>query len=100
MPSPLRSWRDVIIAASIGLTTEAVIWMLDFGAGLKLSGDVSDWIQIAQMPAAQIIVRLFSHGELAQALAFGILFQAALFSAIALSLIYICRLIRRGPDST
>jgi hypothetical protein len=44
--------------------------MLDYGAGLKLSGDVSDWIQIAQMPAAQVIVRLFSHGEFAQALAY------------------------------
>lgn len=32
----IGSWRDVKLAAAIGLTTEAVIWALDFEAGQRL----------------------------------------------------------------
>jgi len=90
----LRTWRDIMLAGAIGLTAEAVIWLLDFEARRNLFGDVPVWVQIAEMPGAQVADKLFSQWGLALALTFGILFQAALFSAVALSIIYICRLIR------
>lgn len=86
-----------MLAAVIGLVTEAVIWFLRIEAGQKLDYDIPAWLQIAQMPGGQIAERLFS--GLIPGLLCAILFQSGLFSAIALSIIYITRLIRGSRDS-
>src|ERR1700684_4159970 len=64
----LRTWRDIMLAGAIGLTAEAVIWLLDFDARRNLFGDVPVWVQIAELPGAQVADKLFSQGGLALAL--------------------------------
>ncbi len=73
----------------------------DLGAGFRsrteLEFGVPAWLQVAQMPGGRIAERIFS--GLIPGLLCGILFQAGLFSAIALSIIYVTRLIRGDRDS-
>jgi hypothetical protein len=89
----LRSWRDVTFAAASGLAIELGVFALGFLTGQSLPSAQPVWVQVAQMPGKEITDRLLDPSVIASTL--GALVQAILFSAVALSIIYIYRLIQR-----
>ena len=91
--NPVGTFRDVIIAAAVGVAIESLLAWRAFEMGSELVGR-HPWLEISQMPGAQISEQLFRHTGLTQALAFAIVFQGAAFAVIALGALYAYRLVR------
>jgi len=93
MPSPGRILHDIKIAVVIGVLTELFLAWRAFEIGSELVGR-HRWLEISQMPGAQISEQLFRHTGLLQALSFAIVFQSTVFSIVVLGVLYAYRLIR------
>jgi hypothetical protein len=93
MPKSIGTLRDVKIAALIGGAVEALLACCAFEMGGDLVGR-HPWLEISQMPGAQIAERLFRWVGLAQALTFAVLFQGIVFAIIVLGILYGYRLLQ------
>ena len=87
-PNAGRNLRDLKAAALMGVATEALLAILAF----DLVGR-HPWLEMSQMPGAQIAERVFNHSGLPTAVAFALIFQAALFTVLILGITYACRLL-------
>jgi hypothetical protein len=99
MPTPISitTFRDLGIAATLGLVGEAALAVLNF----TREGDIAEdhpWLQISQEPGAEIAERLFRHVAhgVVPAIACTILIQTVILAALALTVIYAYRLLTVG----
>jgi hypothetical protein len=101
MSDSVRILRDLKIAAFLGFATELLLAGRMFAAQGELG--YHPWLEISQMPGAQIAERVFRHSGLRieAPLAFAIVLQAIFYGAIALGIIYFCRIASaRGNQAT
>jgi hypothetical protein len=92
-PNAIGTLRDLKRAALVGAATEAILAWFAFEAGSELVAK-HPWLEISQMPGAQIAELLFHHIGVAQSLTFAIAFQGAGFMIIALGILYAYRLVQ------
>jgi hypothetical protein len=90
--SSTRTFRDLVIAALVGLGAEVALFLLNFEAAGDLNGD-HPWLQILQKPGGEIALRLLRHCGEVPAIVCAVLIQTAIFAALALSIIYVYRLL-------
>jgi hypothetical protein len=90
----MRTFRDLVIAALVGLAAELALAVLSFSAEGDIAGN-HPWLQISQKPGAEIAERLFRHlaHGLVPAVACAILIQTIIFAALALAVMYAYRLL-------
>ena len=98
MQKPIRTWRDLRVAGIAGATVEALLAAWSFVAQGELTGR-HPWLEISQMPGAQIAEMTAGRISYALALAFAVLFQAILFAATTATCIYVYRLVSHTHDS-
>jgi hypothetical protein len=78
MQKPMRSWRDLTIAGIAGVFVEGLLALWSFMAQGELTGR-HPWLEVSQLPGAQIAEMIAGHASYLAALAFALLFQAILF---------------------
>ncbi len=83
----VRTFRDLVIAALVGLVAEVVLALLNFESAGD-PGENHPWLQISQRPGADIAERLFRHVGVPPAIACAILIQTAIFAALTVTIIY------------
>ncbi len=93
MSRTINTLSDLTIAATAGTVTEAILAVRAFELGSELMGR-HPWLEISQMPGAQISERLFHQSGIVQALIFALFVQGVIFTVIILGVIYAYRLIR------
>lgn len=87
--------RDIIIALAAGIAVEVTLAALAFWLAGILGTD-HPWLQISQMPGAQIAERLFRFAGVPGALACAIVIQALIFTGLILAGLYVYRLTRQN----
>ena len=93
MQRSLGTLRDLKVAIISAAVLELLLIALSFVLGSELVGR-HFWLELLQMPGAQIAVHLFRYAGFPQALACTVLIQWVVFGAIILGVKYACRLMR------
>jgi hypothetical protein len=89
----MRNTRDIKLADAVGAAVELALFALAFVAGSASPKSASlVWLEISQMPGAQIALELFRHVGRLPAFICAYLIQASVFAAITLGAIrlFVC----------
>jgi len=95
MSGASRARSDLLIAAVIAAVIESVLTVCGFVTAGKLDGR-HVWLEISQMPGAQISEQLFHRVGWLQAIVSAFIIQWLLFGAVIVALTNFWRAIARG----
>lgn len=86
----LTGFRHLTIAALTGMAVELCLGLRGYVAQGQLYSDHT-WLQILQMPGAQIAERVFRYSGLPEALTCVFVVQSAIYGSIIHTVLDICR---------
>lgn len=85
--------RDLILATLLGVLAESILVLVLYFGGVDLYNH-HPWVEISQMPGAQIAERMFRHSGRPQALALAFFVQAVIFGSLITTLTCVFRLVK------
>ena len=85
--------REIMVAAAAAAAVEVLLVLASLNTASELRGR-HFWLEVSQMPGAQVSERLFRHVGLIQAIASTFFIQWCIFTMLILGCMYCYRLFR------